>query len=247
MGWAIRINEPFGHKRVNPFSPITFTFNYIEDGVPATPVTMVFIYREAISSGVWGTETTITFPSGQTSLTLPANTWQSDKIYQVRVRPQEDGVAGGTERIFSTEYIAVKENITASPYVIPDLSPGTWKAVVRTTAGPGVYSYPSNEVTFVRTQDIWTKGQEVTSSVQQGQIVGLADGDYEVQVRTADAEGFGPWSAAVAFMVNSPPVVTNFSMTNVPQGNASIGTWTYTDAEGNPQTKYRMRWRRVSE
>ena len=204
MAWGIRIGEPFGHQRVNPFSPITFTFNYVEDGAPATPVTMVFRYREAISSGVWGAETTITFPSGQTSLTLPANTWQANKIYQVTVEPQTPGTAGGTQRIFSTEYIAVKENTAASPYAIPDLPAGTWKAVVRTTAGPGVYSYPSNEVTFVRTQGIWTKSGEITSSVQSGTIEGLDAGTYEVQVRTADAEAFGPWSSAATFIVLPP-------------------------------------------
>lgn len=71
----------------------------------------------------------------------------------------------------------------------------------------------------------------------------LEPGTYEIQVRTADAEGFGPWSTSQTFTVTNNPKPSGIDLNPKRIGGNVNVTWTYTDAESNPQTKYQVRYK----
>lgn len=72
----------------------------------------------------------------------------------------------------------------------------------------------------------------------------LESGNYVLQVRTADAEGFGPWSANSTFAVNSPPTAGGIDLSPKRVGGNINITWNYLDINSNPQAKYQIKYRK---
>ena len=100
----------------------------------------------------------------------------------------------------------------------------------------------------IKTETNATSGQKMW--VRNMKIVPIAPnepGEYYIQVRTADAEGFGPWSSSATFSINQPPgKPTNISLNPTRVGGNINVTWTYSDPENNPQTKYQIQYRKVT-
>lgn len=99
----------------------------------------------------------------------------------------------------------------------------------------------------VNTAQASTAGQKCWIDNATVSQVSPSAGDYIVQVRTADAEGFGPWSGGTEFKVASPPnKPTNINLNPTRVGGNINVTWTYSDPENNPQTKYQIQYRKVT-
>lgn len=99
--------------------------------------------------------------------------------------------------------------------------------------------------------DSWTTSTEVISSTQSGLWLPPTEaegGNYELQVATADAQGFGPFSASAPVQVipfNTPPNATIVDVTPVVVNNRPVNVeWIYSDGENDPQTKYQLRVRK---
>lgn len=103
-----------------------------------------------------------------------------------------------------------KTGTTGSTYTIPAdnlLDETSYDIRVRTSdavAGWGAYT------TRTITASTWTTLTEALSSAQSANLdtTGFVASEYEVQTRTADAEGYGPWSAPVTF----DAITTNVSV-----------------------------------
>lgn len=71
-------------------------------------------------------------------------------------------------------------------------------------------------------------------------------GSYQVQVRTADAQDFGPWSTSANMTVNTLPSNTDINLTPLRVGGNINVTWDYSDINNQAQTKYKIRYRKKS-
>jgi hypothetical protein len=93
----------------------------------------------------------------------------------------------------------------------------------------------SNSASISITADSWTYGPEVISGTEAGTLdtSSFDGGDYEVQVRTADAEYFGPWSisASLVVLLSNVMVYLAGSWTSAQRKIRQGGTW----KDHNPQ------------
>lgn len=70
-------------------------------------------------------------------------------------------------------------------------------------------------------------------------------GNYQLQVRTSDGVGFGPWSTpSNTFAVRSGPVAEYISLTPQRVGSNITVNWKYRDIDSQAQTKYKIRYRK---
>jgi hypothetical protein len=99
-------------------------------------------------------------------------------------------------------------------------------------------------ITFTGGVAPWTYGTQVSSSASSGFISGLTGGTYQVEANTSDGFGFGQWSAPVTFKVNNPPTATVTDAQPRRVGTNLNVTWAYSDIEGDPQSKYQIRYRK---
>lgn len=84
--------------------------------------------------------------------------------------------------------------------------------------------------------DSWTYGAEVTSSTGSGTIdtTNFEAADYQVQVRTADAVGFGPWSASAVSVASRVAVMLAGAWKTVPRHIQVGGVWKRHDPRKQP-------------
>jgi hypothetical protein len=93
------------------------------------------------------------------------------------------------------------------------------------------------------TSNSWIEDAPVTSSAQSITRALSHGSGIEAQVATSDANGFGPWSPVASYMNNIAPTVSVNAPVAATTTNAKVN-WTYSDADGDPQTRYQIRIRK---
>lgn len=162
------------------------------------------------------------------------------------------GVAGASSRVFSA-WSAWSNTVLAG--FVPPLAP-----VVTVANGPQgsvlpvrVTHVPSDGTVQTAVEVRYRLGTGTWSTVSgaTGSTVNLpaslVAGVYDVQARTrGSAAAFGDWSPVVTVRVVTRPVVTITGPAASFAGGRAIVSWTYTQAEGLPQSAWTARLKRGS-
>lgn len=87
------------------------------------------------------------------------------------------------------------------------------------------------------------------TTAQSRAFVPTIDGKYNFQVRTYDNEFWSPFTGTLVLDSRSAPTaptVVTATPNVVEIGNATTITWTHNDPGNDPQTRYQIRWRKIS-
>lgn len=181
------------------------------------------------------------------------NSYNDGQWHSVVIR-FNSGVSGGSDifvdGVSLGTYTFTTSNNTHSVVVAAGDDSGTGSQFISASIDEvALFNYSLDTTHITKDSLGWIEKSAVSSSTQSGSldITGMEAGTYEVQVKTADANGFGPYSTSANIQVklNSAPSVSISSISSsVVKNNSGSVQWNYTDADNDLQTKYQIRTRK---